>query len=245
MNYEEFLAELVKNADDAYRDFSSKAVLTERPFLGVRTPKLREIAREIMAGKYSETPADQAKIVADLLNHDPVSREEVLVRGFIIARLSYEDMVAHMKEDYLPFVDSWEACDVFCASIRKAVSSRKNGADHREDFLKVVDQLLSSPHEFYVRTGLVCLLDFYITPEYLPVIFDRIGKVAARDEYYIKMAIAWLLATCYVKLPEPTESFLVNTAVLPDWTFNKAISKICDSYRVEKSAKERLKKLRR
>ncbi|MBQ6355424.1 DNA alkylation repair protein [Candidatus Saccharibacteria bacterium] len=170
MNYEEFLAELVKNADDAYRDFSSKAVLTERPFLGVRTPKLREIAREIIAGKYSETPADQIKIIAGLLSHEPVSREEVLVRGFVIARLPYEDMVLHMDKDYLPFVDSWEACDVFCASIRKAVLSRKNGADHREDFLKVVDQLLSSPHEFYVRTGLVCLLDFYITPEYLPVI---------------------------------------------------------------------------
>jgi hypothetical protein len=32
---------------------------------------------------------------------------------------------------------------------------------------------------------------------------------------------------------------------LDKWTFNKAISKICDSYRVENAAKTEVKKLRK
>ncbi|MBQ3306525.1 DNA alkylation repair protein [Candidatus Saccharibacteria bacterium] len=247
MNYEEFLAELASSADDEYRDFIMKGIPTERPILGVRVPRLREIAREI-----SDVP--------DFLSHAPISREEVSVRGFVIASLPYDEMKKCLP-DFVALIDNWENCDTFCASLRRAVLSRKTAAraakvtaraassyvtssDRRADFLETLDKFLTSSREFGVRFALVCLLDFYVDADYLPVIFDRVLRVSNRDEYYIKMAVAWLLATCYIKFPEPTESFLMS-ADLPDWTFNKTISKICDSYRVDKDAKARLRALRR
>ena len=58
------------------------------------------------------------------------------------------------------------------------------------------------------------------------------------------MAVAWLVAECFIKFPDETFDFL-KTTELPKWTFNKTISKICDSFRVEKEVKDYLKTLRK
>ena len=58
------------------------------------------------------------------------------------------------------------------------------------------------------------------------------------------MANAWLISICYIKYPDKTNKYLRNNN-LDDFTYNKAISKICDSYRVDKKDKEILKKLKR
>ena len=142
-------------------------------------------------------------------------------------------------DSQVELLDNWCTVDTFCAALRKVVKH------HEDDFLNSkVENLLKSKDEFATRAGLVCLLDFYVKPEYLHLIFDRIESLKNRKEYYIKMSIAWLLAECFIKYPEITYDYLRHSN-LEKWTFNKAISKICDSYRVEKSAKERLKKLRR
>jgi len=64
------------------------------------------------------------------------------------------------------------------------------------------------------------------------------------DKYYVNMAAAWLLAEMYIKYPNETLEYLKRSKV-NNFTFNKTISKICDSYRVSKEEKERLKKMRR
>ena len=74
--------------------------------------------------------------------------------------------------------------------------------------------------------------------------YDWTERLAARDEYYVKMALAWLVCECFIKFPEPTLGYL-RASHLPKWTFNKAISKICDSYRVEPEMKDLLRKMRR
>ena len=66
----------------------------------------------------------------------------------------------------------------------------------------------------------------------------------AREEYYVRMAIAWLVAECFIKYPEITLGYL-KVSQLPKWTFNKAISKICDSYRVDEEMKEIVRGLRK
>lgn len=80
--------------------------------------------------------------------------------------------------------------------------------------------------------------------DYLFTIFDRVESLKNREEYYAKMAIAWLIAECFTKFPEETLGFMKSTE-LPKWTFNKTISKICDSYRVDDEMKELLRKMRK
>ncbi len=226
MEYKDFCAALMAEADEGFAEFAQKGILTERPILGVRTPRLREMAREIV--KRGE--------VAEFLKNVPVSYEEVVVRGFVIAYLPYEEMMGYFDE-FLKLMDNWAVCDMFSATLK---SVRK----HREEFLEKIDAIVRTGAEFETRTGLVCLLDHYVMVEYLPVIFEYVETVAEREEYYVKMAVAWLVAECFIKFPEITESYLM-TCHLPKWTFNKTISKICDSRRVDEDAKQRLKKIRK
>jgi len=60
----------------------------------------------------------------------------------------------------------------------------------------------------------------------------------------VKMSVAWAISVCYVKFPTQTEELIAKND-LDDFTFNKAIDKIGDSFRVEKDKKRRLKELKR
>ena len=57
------------------------------------------------------------------------------------------------------------------------------------------------------------------------------------------MANAWLISICFIKFPNETLKYL-KKCKLNKFTKNKAISKIRDSYRVSKTDKEEVKKLR-
>ena len=218
---------LAREADDEYREFSMKGIFSERPFVGVRIPKIQEIVNRIPPSKYEE-----------ILVAEPFSIEEVLARGMVIAKLPYDGMLQWF-DSQVNYIDNWCTCDIFCSRIAKTVKK------HREEFLELkIEPLLVEPIEFAVRVGLVLLKTAYMDFDYLALIFDRVESLKGRDEYYIKMAIAWLLSECFIKFPDPTLAYL-KVSKLPKWTFNKTIAKICDSYRVEPETKEILKKLRK
>ena len=273
MDYQEFRDKLFENAEEGYRDFVLGGIITERPLLGVRIPKCRELAKEVLSGKFSGNLAGMAltgedellRNAREFLKNEPVSFEEVMVRGLIIAELPYEKMVSEIY-DFIALVDNWEISDCFCAAMKKNIKA------HRADFLEEVDKMLRSLDEFQTRVGIVCLLDHYLEADYLAVIFDRVNemaeflgegpgvlsvermpgermgkrvheKVLSWDAYYVKVAVAWLLATCFAKFSEETMAFFKQVR-LPRWTFNKTIAKACESYRVDKEVKGELRGLK-
>ena len=175
--------------------------------------------------------------IAEFLKVEPVAFEEVLARGFMIARLPYEEMVKWF-DSQVGYIGDWCTCDTFCSALK---SLRK----HLDEFMELeMERLLRDTREFAVRVGLVLLKCYYVNYDYLAVIFDRVEGLAEREEYYIRMAIAWLLAECFIKYPEVTLAYM-RVSGLPKWTYNKTISKICDSYRVDVETKEMLRKMRR
>ena len=225
--YQEFRSKLAARADDEYRAFSMRGIPCERPFIGVRIPEIRQLVNKI-------APADYA----EFLSETPVALEEVLARGFVIARLPYEEMLEKF-DSQIAYLDNWCTVDTFCAALRQLVKG------HKEDFYeRKVERLLASRCEFPTRAGIVLLLDFYVEPDYLHLIYDRVERLATREEYYVKMAIAWLVAECFIKYLDETFAYLKH-AGLDKWTFNKAISKIRDSYRVSDDMKEMVKKMRK
>lgn len=225
--YQDFRTKLLSLSDDKYREFCIRGIPSKRPFLGVRIPEIRELIKDIPSSDFAE-----------FLNTEPLAIEEVLARGFLIGRLPYAEMLKYY-DSQIKLLDNWCTVDTFCASLRKVIKH------HEADFFdQKIEKLLDKKDEFAVRAGLVSLLDFYVNPDYLAVIFDRVSKLKTRDEYYIKMAIAWLLAECFIKFPDETYAYL-KISNLPKWTLRKTISKICDSYRVDKSLKEEAKKLRK
>lgn len=225
--YNELRERLAFYADDEYRDFSMRGIPSERPFIGVRIPKIRELAGLVPEEKIEE-----------FLEVSPVAFEEVIARGFLICRLSYEEMIFHF-DSQINYIDDWAACDTFCSGLGKLVRER------RAEFLELkVEKLLEDKREFAVRVGLVLLKCYYVDFDHLVVIFDVVERLGGREEYYIRMAIAWLVAECFIKFPDETMSYL-SISRLPKWTYNKTISKICDSLRVDEEIKVKLRGMRK
>lgn len=225
--YKELRERLEACTEDRYQKFSAKLTPSERPIMGVRIPIVRRMAGMVPSNEISR-----------FLNVEPKMFEEVLVRGFLICRLPYEKMILYF-DSQIKYIEDWASCDVFCAGLKKAVKK------HEVEFLELkVKKSLDSEREFAVRVGLVLLKCYYVEVDKLPLIYDWIEKLAVREEYYIRMAIAWLLSECFIKFPAATTGYLVSSS-LPKWTFNKTISKICESYRVDAETKKMLKRMRK
>ena len=216
-------SELEKLTDTTYLKTNKTTIPTNWPMLGVRIPEIKKLVQKV--------PKEE---IPNYLETKPENHEEILARGFLIAHLPYEEMLKYFDSQIALF-DNWCTVDTFCAALRKSV--KKNEADFLE---RKVKPLLKSQKEFETRTGLVCLLDLFMSEEYLSTIFESIESLKDRDEYYVKMATAWLLAECYIKFRSKTEVFMHKTE-LNDWTYKKTISKICDSYRVNEIDKRILK----
>ena len=225
-NYTELRKKLSQSADNKYRDFSMKICSSKHQTLGVRVPQIRKFANEIPIGKIEE-----------FIKVTPTTYEEVLFRGFLLTRLPYESMLKWF-DSHLEYIDDWSTCDLFCSAISKMV--KKN----REDFFKKIDLLLNSKKAFTVRVGLVLLKCSYVEPDYLDYIFTEADKLSNLENYFVKMGLAWLISECFIKYPTATTEYLLRSK-LPAWTFNKTISKICDSYRVDKEEKELLRNMRK
>ena len=82
LEYGELRSALASLADDEYREFSMKGIPSERPFIGVRIPLVREVVKRVPDEK-----------IAEFLKVEPVAIEEVLARGMLICRLPYEEIV--------------------------------------------------------------------------------------------------------------------------------------------------------
>ncbi|MBQ8996510.1 DNA alkylation repair protein [Candidatus Saccharibacteria bacterium] len=226
-DYTAFRSELATHSEASIEEFSKKTIPCSRPFLGVRIPVIRRLVSQL-------SPQD----LSSLLAQSPVAFEEVIARGFAISRLPYEEMLVAF-DSQLPLLDNWCSVDTFCASLRKVLKG------HEGEFYEAkIPALLSSDDEFTVRTGLVLLLDFYVSFDYLGPIFENLEALATRDEYYIKMAMAWLLTECLIKFPADTRHYL-ELSSLSDWVINKTISKAHDSFRISPATKTELSSLRR
>ena len=113
-----------------------------------------------------------------------------------------------------------------------------------EDMWIFIKKYLKSNKEFELRFALVVLLDYYITDEYIDRVLQILNTIK-NNKYYVKMALAWAIQVCFVKQEEKTMQFLKNNNNLDDFTFNKALQKIIESYRVDEKTKEIMKKMKR
>ncbi|KSV58619.1 DNA alkylation repair protein [Acetivibrio ethanolgignens] len=226
---------LRKLSDEKYREFHSGLVPGKDNILGVRIPKLRAFAKEICREDWRLW----LSLNKEALEASEVLYEEILLQGLVIAGgrdASFEELLKNIRE-FVPYIDNWAVCDTFCASLKQTKK-------HKKEMWEFLQPYLESDKEYFIRFGVVMLLDYYVDREYLEklyAVFDSIHH----EGYYVKMAVAWALSVCYVKFPKETMRYLKNNKALDDFTYNKAIQKTCESYRVEPEEKERLKTMKR
>ncbi len=218
---------LFELSDEKYKKFHSGLCPNIDNIIGVRLPKLREIAKEIAKGDWRDFLA---------ISSDDYY-EEVMINGLVIAYAKCDvDEKLNYIESFVPKIDNWAICDSFCNSL-KFVNKNK------EKVWEFIQPYLKSNKEFEIRFAVVIILNYYITEDYIDLVLETLDDVK-HEGYYVKMAVAWAISVCYVKFPKKTESVFEEN-LLDDFTHNKSIQKIRESYRVPKESKERLQKMRR
>lgn len=219
---------LLDNIDGDYQKFSEKIIPNVHNIKGIRLPILKKIAKEIYRnGNYE-----------DFINSTSADfMEETMLRGIVIGMIkdSPEKILGYVK-NYIPQINNWALCDTFCNGLKFTNKNKELVWDFIQPYLK-------SNREYDIRFGVVMLLSYYIREDYLDEIF-RIFENITHEGYYVRMGVAWAVSICYIKFPEKTLQFL-KTCTLDDWTYNKTIQKIIDSYRVSNEEKEVLKTMKR
>ena len=123
------------------------------------------------------------------------------------------------------------------------VSSMKIVKKNKDIFKDKIKEYLNSKEEFTVRVGIILLLDYYLEEEYLDEVFSLIDNIK-REEYYINMAISWLISIALIKYKDKTLKYL-KVCNLDDFTYNKALQKARESKRISKEDKKYYQKLKR
>lgn len=226
MKRKELLKIFLENKDEDYKSFNDKIINTNKKTIGVRIPILREITKKIMKEDY----------VFFLNDVKDEYHEEIIVEGLVISKLKDVNNVINMIDNYIIKIDNWCTCDTFASSL-KIINKNKSR------FYSYVYKNINSNNPWMVRLCFVILHSYYVEEEYINDIFKMIDN-DNNSFYYVMMAKAWLISECYIKYPKETFEYLKRTNI-DDITFNKAISKICDSYRVTKEDKIVLKKMKK
>ena len=208
-------------ADEKYKEFHSGLCHNTNNIVGVRVPILRNYDKELVKEGFEK---NYNKIQTEYY-------EEIMLKGMMIGleKMDIDTKLTYIKE-FIPYIDNWAVCDIFVAGLK---------IKEKEKFYNFIQKYLeNNKTEFEIRFGLVSLLDYYIDKEHIQEIFKITDKIK-RDEYYIEMAIAWLISICYIKFPKETEEYLNNNK-LSDFAYNKSIQKIIESTRVDEQVKNKL-----
>jgi len=224
---EEIMQKLYELQDLKYKQFHSSLCPNVNNIIGVQVPKLRNIAKEL-----SKTNSKEYLELEDIIYY-----EEKVIQGILIgmSKISIQEIKKYL-EKFIPKIDSWAVCDVVCSSLK--ITNK-----YQKEMWEFLNKYINSNKEFEIRFAVVMYLDYYLNDEYIDKVVKNISKIKS-DKYYVQMAVAWLLSVSYIKQKEKTLNYLKENN-LDDFTYNKALQKIIESYRVSKEEKEFIKTLKR
>lgn len=226
---QEIKQKIFELSDEKYKEFHGGLCPETENIIGVRVPILRNYAKELFKEKdWKET----------LKQIDNKYYEEIMLQGMLIGQAKNEDINIILKyvEEYVPKIDNWAICDTFCAGLKITKKYKKEMWDFLQKYLR-------SDKEFEIRFAVVMILDYYIDEEYLQNNFEIFNKIK-HEGYYVKMAVAWAISICLIKFYDESVQYL-KLCKLDNWTYNKAIQKAIESYRISDEKKEFLRKLKK
>ena len=213
--------------DLKYRDFHSSLIpnIEKNRFIGVRTPQLRKIAKEMIKdGSYRE-------FVKGLPHY---YYEENTLHSCILSLYKDLDELILELDKFLPYINNWATCDLLSPKIFKKDS---------DCILDKVKEWINTKDVYSIRFGIVTLLSFYLDDNFSDEINEIVLSIKS-NEYYVNMAIAWYFSYALIKQYDYTIGIFKNNK-LDVWVHNKAIQKAIESYRISNDTKEYLRSLKR
>ena len=232
-------------SDARYREGHLRIVnaLPERRVLGLHSPEMKQIAKQLSSKGGEVIHAFEAT------PNNELCYEETVVWGFLInlVKCPLAERLA-MLEHYVPVLDNWAVCDSYCAH------AKWMGRADMETLWVFLQRWFDSDREFEVRFAVVVAMCYFLNDEWLERVFQRIdkldidhiksdyktvkgkpkvaqqGTVQGAEPYYVRMGIAWLLASALAKFPERTRAF-VNASHLPADIIKLYIRKARESFK--------------
>lgn len=213
--------------DEKYAAFQRPLLpnLVPESIIGVRTPALRLLAKELRGSA-------EAEAFLAALPHRYF--EENQLHAFLVAQERDYRRCIERLECFLPFVDNWATCD--------QLSPRVLGR-HRAELLPEVRRWMASGHEYTCRFGIGMLMRYFLEPDVFSEEYLRWVAAIDREEYYVRMMQAWFFATALAKQWSAAEPYM-HDGRLPDWVRRKAIQKAIESFRIPPAHKSHLQSLK-
>ena len=218
--------------EERYRNGHLRVInaLDDVRILGVHIPELKKLAKEL-----SRRP-DAADLIASFEAESvkgTLCFEDKVVWGLMINALkaTQEHKLALLRT-FVPVMDNWAVCDTICCNI-KWIKDKNALWEYLQPYFE-------SDNEFEVRFAIVMSMIFFLEPETFSQVTSRLesldfskirseysspkeakisgeakGVAKGGRPYYVRMAVAWLLATALAKLPDQTRAY-VNACNLPE-----------------------------
>lgn len=160
------------------------------------------------------------------------------LQAFVIgyAKDDIDVLIGYFRE-FVPRLHDWSVNDSLCQTFKIARKYQREVYDFLMEYY-------DSDKEYEVRVVAVMLMSHFLNDEYIDRVIDILDHIYS-DTYYAKMGIAWAVATVMAKYPQKCEAYMRGDNHLDDWTYNKAIQKMLESYRVSDEMKQKMRSLRR
>ena len=233
--------------------------LPERRVLGLHSPEIKQVAKSlsreggevVMPDGTHRICVNGAEVIRafETVLSESLCYEETVIWGYLInlEKCSLEERLA-MLGRYVPVLDNWAVCDSYCAHAKWMVRADK------EVLWAFLSRWFSSEREFEVRFAVVVAMVYFLSEEWLDRVFQRIGSldfgrikseyksikgkpkeaqqgtVQGAEPYYVRMGVAWLLATALAKFPDQTRAF-VRASHLPEDVVRLYIRKARESFK--------------
>ena len=233
--------------------------LPERRVLGLHSPEIKQIAKSlsreggevVMPDGTHRICVNGAEVIRafEAVPSESLCYEETVIWGYLInlEKCSLEERLA-MLGRYVPVLDNWAVCDSYCAHAKWMARTDK------AVLWAFLERWFDSECEFEVRFAVVVSMYYFQNEEWLDKVFERIngldfdrikskyktakgkpkvaqqGTVQGAEPYYVRMGVAWLLATALAKFPDATRAF-VRSSNLPDDVIKLYIRKARESFR--------------
>lgn len=212
--------------DKKYGSFQARLMPTvdAKKVIGVRTPDLRAVAREIRA-------EGMAQKFLDALPHKYF--EENQIHSILASQSKNFREALSLTKKFLPFVDNWATCD----QLRP-----KSLGDDIPALRAETWRAVKSGKTYIVRFGINMLMKFFLGENFTEDSMRLVSSIPGGD-YYVDMARAWYFATALAVRYDDAIRYVENGA-LDEWTRAKTIQKAIESFRVREGRKKYLRSLK-
>ena len=233
--------------------------LPERRVVGLHSPEMKQVAKRLARGGCEVIMPDGMRKICvngaevirafEAVPNESLCYEETVIWGYLInlEKCSLEERLA-MLGRYVPVLDNWAVCDSYCAHAKWMVRADK------EVLWAFLQRWFGSGREFEVRFAVVVAMCYFLNEDWLGRVFaclnslnfDHIkskyktvkgkpkvaqqGIVQGTEPYYVRMGVAWLLATALAKFPDQTRAF-VRLLHLPEDVVKLYIRKARESFK--------------